>query len=921
MAQGNFKDVKRGNYFQGMMLVDKDFKDEQFYHRQMRQNHNLELHTWGVVRGLELIRDKGALAVTEGLAIDASGREVWSQGGPAPARSVTEGNYLVIESKEEQRDKYPPMGETYLRLIDTASFSWKSSKGDADVVLAQLIEGKPDNSVRRNAASVHANGNDIEISPVGRGGALRLKTGGSHQDFCAGAANLSDGTAYAGFNVARIGGGGSPKWSFGSDGVNSGGALIFGDIFGKLRFVTVGSPGRSQDLDDAGILDRTRMTINESGSVGIGTVAPESPLHIKVPGGAGGNVLNLEGTDHVYMQWYPAGYSAGRKGLMGYGSANDKNLTIKSEFPDGHLVLSSASGKVGIGVTNPGSALEVRNSVLIREGSLSFSNADGNVYNQGWIGMWPMNDSQWMHIGGITGSDNVRRLLLAAQRTFISGRVGIATSNPEFALQVGDPDNVADARLCVAGRGETGNSRKWTFRTGDKSTATGDARAAEIHKLRVRDEDAGADRFVIDQNGNVGIGTTSPGAMLEVNGNVQVGGKITCVGWVQVGDPDKIVDARLCVAGKGETNNWRKWTFRTGDKSGATGDAREAEIHKLRIRDEVAALDRFVIDASGNVGIGTTDPSVNRLRISSQLGGDGDNPDKSQHNFQVEIRNGFGNKALAIGLLNNGKGVLQAKEVNVGYNDLLLNPVSGKVGIGTTSPDGQLEIRNPATDVKVKFGGKGGDVHHLSSTRDLVFNSVDGIFTFRKINSFNDLGLFTDSMKITTEGDVKVTGRISCGGWIALKTFHGTYVTAEQDINKGMRQNSTRQDWEQFTLEMACSRELKENIADISREEAMATLQNLNPVKYDYKGEKAFRQNLGFIAEEMPDNLASEDRRTVSPFEVVPILTRVAKEQQASIARLQETVRALQERIDWNEVAGGVGVTPKRKSTPRPDDW
>jgi len=83
---------------------------------------------------------------------------------------------------------------------------------------------------------------------------------------------------------------------------------------------------------------------------------------------------------------------------------------------------------------------------------------------------------------------------------------------------------------------------------------------------------------------------------------------------------------------------------------------------------------------------------------------------------------------------------------------------------------------------------------------------------------------------------------------------------------------------------------------------AMATLAALNPVKYDYKAGKAFRQNLGFIAEEMPDNLATEDRKTISPFEVIPILTRVAKEQQERIARLQESIRALQEKIERRNI-------------------
>jgi hypothetical protein len=93
------------------------------------------------------------------------------------------------------------------------------------------------------------------------------------------------------------------------------------------------------------------------------------------------------------------------------------------------------------------------------------------------------------------------------------------------------------------------------------------------------------------------------------------------------------------------------------------------------------------------------------------------------------------------------------------------------------------------------------------------------------------------------------------------------------------------------------SRDLKENISGLTAAEAMNTLQNLNPVKYDYKDDKASRQKLGFIAEEMPDNLASEDRKTVWPFEVIPVLTKVAKEQQRTIAALQEQIHALQEEV------------------------
>jgi hypothetical protein len=92
---------------------------------------------------------------------------------------------------------------------------------------------------------------------------------------------------------------------------------------------------------------------------------------------------------------------------------------------------------------------------------------------------------------------------------------------------------------------------------------------------------------------------------------------------------------------------------------------------------------------------------------------------------------------------------------------------------------------------------------------------------------------------------------------------------------------------------VSSSRELKENILELSVEEALATIQNLRPVKYDYKAIKKSRANLGFIAEEMPDNLASSDRQTISPMEIIPVLTKMIQEQQKAINSLQQNLSQL----------------------------
>lgn len=44
----------------------------------------------------------------------------------------------------------------------------------------------------------------------------------------------------------------------------------------------------------------------------------------------GGAALDLVGTDHVFMEWYPDGTGAGRKGWMGYSSSSDVHFTINN---------------------------------------------------------------------------------------------------------------------------------------------------------------------------------------------------------------------------------------------------------------------------------------------------------------------------------------------------------------------------------------------------------------------------------------------------------------------------------------------------------------------------------------------------------------------------------------------------------------
>ena len=81
------------------------------------------------------------------------------------------------------------------------------------------------------------------------------------------------------------------------------------------------------------------------------------------------------------------------------------------------------------------------------------------------------------------------------------------------------------------------------------------------------------------------------------------------------------------------------------------------------------------------------------------------------------------------------------------------------------------------------------------------------------------------------------------------------------------------------------SRARKENIRDVTVEEALKALAALEPVHFNYRNDS--EAYLGFIAEDVPDLVAMQDRSTLSSMDVVALLTRVIQEQQRRIDKLE----------------------------------
>jgi hypothetical protein len=99
------------------------------------------------------------------------------------------------------------------------------------------------------------------------------------------------------------------------------------------------------------------------------------------------------------------------------------------------------------------------------------------------------------------------------------------------------------------------------------------------------------------------------------------------------------------------------------------------------------------------------------------------------------------------------------------------------------------------------------------------------------------------------------------------------------------------------------SRELKENIQPLNEQQAIETLRALKPVTYNYKIDPT-EHHVGFIAEDVPEMIAAQDRNSVDPMNIAAILTAVLKEQENDITQQDEMLTTLENNVrdlkaDW----------------------
>jgi trimeric autotransporter adhesin len=427
--------------------------------------------------------------------------------------------------------------------------------------------------------------------------------------------------------------------------------------------------------------------------------------------------------------------------------------------------------------------------------------------------------------------------------------LGIGTSSPSSILSTSGTDTTVYSSSSVGGQDSSATLKIQNLTTAANSFASIDFntnnnrvvnRIVSGHASSTTDgflafvtEGGGvpAERMRIDASGNVGIGETSPSTFgkLVVTGStpfaVLRSSDVTTAGF------SMLVNGGSNGVGSIATDDGGHLTFDTG----ATG-AGQAE--------------RMRIDASGNVGIGTSSPSqkldvkvATDAKLLVQEGNTAGNVKMQAVNNAVSL-----NTNLEIAALN-------TQFFNGGTERMRID-ASGNLAVGTTVAGARLIVKSNATAI-LGFGVYG------DTTGDTAYN----VAQFGKFD--ND----------TTTSQVFVNFVVNNGG------------AANGQINANGSGAVAFGSWS--------DRRLKENITDLPNQ--LANITALRPVEFDYIESEGGGHQLGFIAQEVeeiyPDLVGErqDGMKTLSGMgKMEARLIKAIQEQQATIEALTARIAALE---------------------------
>ncbi len=382
----------------------------------------------------------------------------------------------------------------------------------------------------------------------------------------------------------------------------------------------------------------------------------------------------------------------------------------------------------------------------------------------------------------------------------------------------------------------------------------------------------GTKSITINPNqGYIGIGTTAPASAIDIvstvaQANVSVTTNATTFG----------PEYRL----KSTGTSGREWRIGTGQASNSAG------VGKLYFYDGTASADRLVIDANGNVGIGTTTPA-RKLQIDIPSGQNGiriKSPGNTNNGYEL-IADASTNEAyvwnwesakMYFGTANTFRMTIDA---------------SGNVGIGSVSPAQKLDITSAST----------------TTSTMLSFGSNNTANFFKSAGSGTSCAIMTGANATGATYNIGVTA-VAVGGTNA----YGFYGTANSGTSSNYGVYCSGSGGYTGTWSNVSDQKFKKNFEPI--QSALGLINQLNPTSYEFKTDEfkcmdfpTFRQ-YGFVAQELEKVIpllvekgshpgengeGSIDYKGVNYIGMIPILTKAIQEQQAQISAQQLQIEAL----------------------------
>ena len=482
-----------------------------------------------------------------------------------------------------------------------------------------------------------------------------------------------------------------------------------------------------------------RLTVLNTGYVGIGTTSPANKLHVVGSSSdtAGTGLLRIEG-----------GGGGGNVSWTFRSTVTNNDLTLDRQYAGAYyqaLTFQRSSGNVGIGTTSPNERLSVNGNIESYDTFILNYGSNGNKWQQLFDGAnsWNLryyNGSSW------SGS---------AITVNTSNNVGIGTTSPAYTLDVNGSAGIYGDLNFTKADGVGINAKESLIITIDSDNND----TGRVFQIK---EGSGNTLMVVQEAGNVGIGTTSPGAKLDVAGDVRVqyanssttlssGGSI-----LRLANSDttanniSAIDFPQSSAGSGFSRIGVIYKDRTSSSEDqdmffrTIGGGTSAEVMRLT--------------SDGNVGIGTTSPSLEstgagldilnssytqlRVRSSASSAGIEFKP-SAGHKWEIQASNTDATSFL-----------IYDRTLEV-YR-LVIN-TSGNVGIGTTSPQTELHVKGNNGWGEVRVEGQTFASGHGGS---LEFYSEGTALADIYANTSKDLILRTNGsaerMRITSGGNVGI---------------------------------------------------------------------------------------------------------------------------------------------------------------------